>query len=81
MARFDTIIRGGMIIDGTRVPRRRADLGISNGRVAQIGRLDSRDAERVFDAGDCRRILDHSSGCRRFDFWGDRGWRVDRRAA
>src|SRR5436305_14739950 len=53
MARFDTIIRNGMIIDGTRVPRRRADLGISQGRVAKIGRLDPKDAERVFDADGC----------------------------
>ncbi|MEW6472098.1 MAG: amidohydrolase family protein [Actinomycetota bacterium] len=53
MARFDTIIRGGMIIDGTRAPRRKADLGISRGRVAKIGRLDPRDADTVLDAGDC----------------------------
>ena len=53
MARFDTIIRGGMIIDGTRAPRRKADLGISQGRIAKIGRLDPRDADKVLDAGDC----------------------------
>ena len=53
MARFDTIIRGGMIIDGTRAPRRRADIGIKQGRVAKIGRLDPGDAATVLDAGDC----------------------------
>lgn len=53
MALFDTVIKDGMLIDGTRVPRRRTDLGIKNGRVARIGRLRASDAERVIDAGDC----------------------------
>ena len=33
MAEFDTIIRGGMVVDGTRSPRYRADVGIRDGRV------------------------------------------------
>src|SRR3954467_8820860 len=53
MARFDTVIKGGTVVDGRRMPRLRGDVGIKNGRIARIGRLDSRDAERVFDAGDC----------------------------
>lgn len=53
MALFDTIIKHGMIIDGTRMPRLRADLGIKDGRVAKIGRLDPEDAEHVIDAADC----------------------------
>src|SRR5687767_6378505 len=53
MATFDTIIRGGMVIDGTRAPRRKADVGIRNGRVAKIGRLDPKDADKILDAGDC----------------------------
>ena len=28
MPQFDTIIKGGTIVDGTRVPRYKADLGI-----------------------------------------------------
>jgi N-acyl-D-aspartate/D-glutamate deacylase len=36
---FDTIIRGGTVVDGTRLPRFRADVGIRNGRVAKIGRI------------------------------------------
>ena len=40
MAEFDTIIRGGLIIDGTRLPRFRDDLGIKDGKVAKIGRLN-----------------------------------------
>ena len=51
MATFDTIIRGGTIVDGTRVPRYKADIGITDGKVAKIGRLASHDATKVIDAG------------------------------
>jgi N-acyl-D-aspartate/D-glutamate deacylase len=50
MAEFDTIIRGGMIVDGTRLPRFRDDLAIKDGRVAKIGRLKDHEAARVIDA-------------------------------
>jgi N-acyl-D-amino-acid deacylase len=40
-----------MVVDGTRVPRYRADIGVKNGKVAQIGRINSSDAEKVLDAG------------------------------
>jgi N-acyl-D-aspartate/D-glutamate deacylase len=50
MAEFDTIIRGGMIVDGTRLPRFRDDLAIKDGRVAKIGRLNNHEAARVIDA-------------------------------
>src|SRR5208282_220822 len=50
MAEFDVLIRDGMIIDGTRMPRFRGDLGVKNGRVAKIGRLRPNDADRVIDA-------------------------------
>ncbi|MGO9605916.1 MAG: N-acyl-D-amino-acid deacylase family protein [Candidatus Binataceae bacterium] len=50
MAEFDVLIRDGMIIDGTRMPRFRGDLGVKNGRVARIGRLRPSDADRVIDA-------------------------------
>jgi len=50
MPQFDTIIKGGTIVDGTRVPRYKADLGIKNGKIAQIGRLNSSDATQVIDA-------------------------------
>ncbi len=51
--RFDTLIKGGMVIDGTRMPRLRADVDIRDGRIAGIGRLASADAARVLD--DARR--------------------------
>jgi N-acyl-D-amino-acid deacylase len=50
MAQFDTIIKGGTVVDGTKVPRYRADIGIKNGKIAQIGRLQSSDAAKVIDA-------------------------------
>ncbi len=50
MATFDTIIKGGMVVDGTRVPRYHADLGIKNGKIAQIGRLKTSEAAKVIDA-------------------------------
>ena len=39
MARYDRVIRGGMIVDGSRLPRFRGDIGIKDGRVAEIGRI------------------------------------------
>lgn len=50
MAQFDTLIKGGTIVDGTRVPRYRADIGIKNGKIVQIGRLHASDAKHVIDA-------------------------------
>lgn len=50
MPQFDTIIKNGTIVDGTRVPRYRADIGIKNGKVAKIGRLNASDATKVVDA-------------------------------
>jgi N-acyl-D-aspartate/D-glutamate deacylase len=46
---FDTLIKGGSIIDGTGAPRRGADVGIRDGRIAAIGELDE-EASSVIDA-------------------------------
>src|SRR6185369_1701566 len=51
MALYDTLIRGGMVVDGTRMQRRRCDLAIKNGRVAKLGHIKPADADRVLDAG------------------------------
>ena len=53
MARFDSVVRGGMLVDGTGAPRVRADLGIQGGRIAAIGRLAASDGEREIDASGC----------------------------
>lgn len=37
MGDFDIQIKGGTVVDGTRVPRYRADVWIRDGRIAQIG--------------------------------------------
>jgi len=50
MAEFDVVIRGGMVIDGTRLPRYRADVGIKDGKIAKLGRLKAHEANKVIDA-------------------------------
>ncbi len=45
---FDTIIRGGTVVDGSGLPQRRADVGIRDGMITDIGRLSG--AKRVLDA-------------------------------
>ena len=50
MAEFDSVIRGGSVVDGTGVPRFTADVGIRQGRIAEIGRIDAARADRVLDA-------------------------------
>ena len=47
---FDLLIQGGTLIDGTRAPRRDADIGIVDGRIADIGDLAGRPARRTLDA-------------------------------
>ncbi|MGH7805977.1 MAG: amidohydrolase family protein, partial [Candidatus Binatia bacterium] len=50
MAEFDTVIRGGTIVDGTRVPRYRGDLGIKDGKIAKIGKIAASDGKQCLDA-------------------------------
>jgi len=47
---FNLVIKNGFLIDGTGNPWFRADIGISGGKIAKVGRLDTRDAERIIDA-------------------------------
>jgi|GEM_PF-4720766 len=42
--KLDFKITGGWIIDGTGAPRRRADLGVRDGRIAAIGELGAHPA-------------------------------------
>jgi len=50
MAEYDIQIKGGTIVDGTRVPRYRADLWIKDGKIAQIGGRGNGFAKKVIDA-------------------------------
>jgi N-acyl-D-aspartate/D-glutamate deacylase len=48
---FDCLITGGSVVDGSGAPARAMDVGIQDGRVAAMGRLDG-PARRTLDAGD-----------------------------
>ena len=45
---FDTIIKGGTVVDGSGLPQRVADVGIKDGMITDIGRLSG--AQRTIDA-------------------------------
>ena len=47
--RFDTLLRGGRVLDGTGNPWFRADVGLKNGLIVAIGDLASTGADRVVD--------------------------------
>jgi N-acyl-D-aspartate/D-glutamate deacylase len=48
---LDVLIRGATVVDGTGSPGRRADVGIRDGRVVDVGRLDDAATETVDAAG------------------------------
>lgn len=50
MPEFDLVIKGGTVIDGLRMPRYKADVGIVGTRIARIGRIPSSDGAKVLDA-------------------------------
>jgi N-acyl-D-aspartate/D-glutamate deacylase len=50
MAQFDTVIKGGTIVDGTLVPPYKADLAIKDGKIVKIGKINSSDGAKVLDA-------------------------------
>src|SRR3546814_16729399 len=50
MAEFDIHIKGGTIVDGSRVPRYRGDVWNKDGRIAQMGGRAPGFAKQVIDA-------------------------------
>jgi N-acyl-D-amino-acid deacylase len=51
MADYDVIIKSGVVVDGTRLPRYQADVGIKGGLITKIGNLRAHQAKKVVDAG------------------------------
>lgn len=47
---YDLIIRNGHVVDGTGLPRRRVDVGVKDGRIARLARLDDARAKEEIDA-------------------------------
>ena len=50
MANYDIIIKGGTVVDGTRVPRYISDIAIKDGKIAKIGGFVGSTADKVLDA-------------------------------
>ena len=51
MAEYDLHIKGGTVVDGTRAPRRQADVWVKDGKIAQVGGKAEGSAKQVIDAG------------------------------
>jgi N-acyl-D-amino-acid deacylase len=46
---YDLLVRGGLVVDGSGLPAYRADVGVRDGKIAEIGRLQGT-AARTLDA-------------------------------
>lgn len=47
--RYDVVLRGGRIVDGSGTPWFTADVAVSKGKIAAIGRISAESASRVID--------------------------------
>ena len=74
MADFDIQIKGGTIVDGTRVPRYRGDAWIRDGKVAQIGGRSPGFAKKTIDADGLIVVSDMKTGFWDFKMDGFDGW-------
>ena len=50
MPEYDLVIKDGMVIDGTRLPRYRGDIGVKDGKIAKIGRIQAHEGTQTLDA-------------------------------
>ncbi|QDV36474.1 N-acyl-D-amino-acid deacylase family protein [Tautonia plasticadhaerens] len=48
--RFDVLIKGGQVVDGTGAPPYSADVGLLDSSIAEVGRLPGAEANQVIDA-------------------------------
>lgn len=51
-ADFDLLIRNARVVDGSGNPWFRADIAVAQGRIAAVGQLNGKTADRVIDAAD-----------------------------
>jgi N-acyl-D-aspartate/D-glutamate deacylase len=49
MPTYDLVVRNGTVVDGTGLPRRRADVAVKDGRIVEVGFVEG-DAAREIDA-------------------------------
>jgi len=47
MSEHDLVVRGGVVVDGTGAPRRRADVAVSGGVVTEVGKVAGRGAREI----------------------------------
>jgi N-acyl-D-aspartate/D-glutamate deacylase len=47
---LDLVVRGGLVVDGSGLAARRADVGVRDGRIVGLGRIDAAAAREVVDA-------------------------------
>lgn len=50
MRKFDLIIKNGTVIDGTGSPMQKADIGVTNEKIVEIGNLSGAEAKKIIDA-------------------------------
>ncbi len=50
MKNFDLLIKNGTVIDGSGAPMFKGDVGVKNGKIAEMGELKNAEAGRVIDA-------------------------------
>ena len=47
---FDLVVKNGMIVDGTGLPRYQADIGVKDGKIVEIGRINGAATAEALDA-------------------------------
>ena len=47
---YDLLIKNGTVIDGSGLPRYRADVGVNGGKITTIGRIRNENAREIIDA-------------------------------